>query len=151
VLSREHGQSGRIVRYAAGVAFVLVAAAFFFGGSAHAQAAVTYATACPTGDDSCLALAERLESIDAAVRALPTADYSTTLTAIDGKLAPPLSVTCDTTCASSATTATLSDDDHHRLDLMWWGVWALVGLALVSLIAAPWYRAWNYEGKLGRG
>jgi hypothetical protein len=152
VLSREHRrQSGRIAWYAAGVVFVLVAGAIFFGGSAQAQAAVTYTTTCPTGDDACLALAERLESIDAAVRALPTADYSPSLSAIEASLAPPLSVTCDTTCASSATTATLSDEDHHRLDLTWWGVWALVGLGFVSLIAAAWFRAWNIEGKLGHG
>jgi hypothetical protein len=73
------------------------------------------------------------------------------LDAITAALAAPVSVTCDATCASSATTATLSDDDHHRLDLMWWGVWALVGLAFVSIIAAPWYRAWGIEGKMGPG
>jgi hypothetical protein len=42
-------------------------------------------------------------------------------------------------------------DNAHRSDLAWWGVWALVGLAFVSLIAAPWWRAFNYEGKFGRG
>jgi hypothetical protein len=151
VFSGEHGQWGRIVRYAAGVVSVLVAGLIFFGGSERASASVTYTTTCPGGDAACLALAERLESIDAAVRSLPTADHSAALASIDGKLTGPLSVTCDATCASSATTATLSDEDHHRLDLAWWGVWALVGLAFVGLIAAPWYRAWNIEGKLGRG
>jgi len=29
----------------------------------------------------------------------------------------------------------LSGDDRERSDLMWWGMWALVGLALVQLIA----------------
>jgi hypothetical protein len=130
---------------------MLVACVASFGWPAQAHASVTYATTCPTGDDACLALAERLESLDAAVRALPVADHTAALASIDGKLTGPLSVTCDTTCASSATTATLSDEDHHRLDLMWWGVWALVGLAFVSIIAAPWWRAWNFEGKLGRG
>lgn len=42
-------------------------------------------------------------------------------------------------------------DSAHRSDLAWWGVWALVGLAFVGLIAGPWWRAFNYEGKLGRG
>jgi hypothetical protein len=76
---------------------------------------------------------------------------SAKLDAITAALAAPVSVTCDATCASSATTATLSDEDHHRLDLMWWGVWALVGLAFISIIAVPWYRAWGIEGKLGPG
>jgi hypothetical protein len=43
----------------------------------------------------------------------------------------------------------LSADDQHRLDLAWWGVWALVGLGLVALIAPLWYRAWRHEGALG--
>jgi hypothetical protein len=70
---------------------------------------------------------------------------------LDALLAGPLSITCDDTCATSTTEASLSDEDRHSFNLIWWGVWALVGLAFVSIIAAPWYRAWNIEGKLGRG
>lgn len=35
----------------------------------------------------------------------------------------------------------LSADDRIRLDYIWWGVWALVGLALVGFLAPRWYRA----------
>jgi hypothetical protein len=32
-------------------------------------------------------------------------------------------------------------------NLTWWGVWALVGLALVSLLAPMWHRAFGFEAK----
>lgn len=35
-----------------------------------------------------------------------------------------------------------------KLNLMWWGQWALVGLALVLIIAPQWYRAWGIERKI---
>jgi len=121
--------------------------------------AVEFTNDCPADDGgdtqetlaikaSCRATAERLEVLQTSIDAQ---DYSTVLASIDTKLDGPLTVTCDETCASSAVTATLGDEDHHRLDLTWWGVWALVGLAFVSLLATTWYRAWNIEGKLGNG
>ncbi|HEY8723502.1 MAG TPA: hypothetical protein VIL92_06535 [Gaiellaceae bacterium] len=47
--------------------------------------------------------------------------------------------------------AGLTVDDSHRLDLMWWGVWGVVGLLLVLVLAPFWRSAWGLEGKLGRG
>jgi len=47
--------------------------------------------------------------------------------------------------------AETADADSDRLDLAWWGTWALVGLVLVLLFAPSWFRAWGLEGKLGRG
>jgi len=44
-----------------------------------------------------------------------------------------------------------TDENRHRLDLAWWGTWALVGLLLILIIAPGWFRAWGFEGKLGRG
>lgn len=35
-------------------------------------------------------------------------------------------------------------DMAHRLDLIWWGIWGLVGLTLVLLIAPRWQRAWEF-------
>jgi hypothetical protein len=145
VLSREHRQSGRIAQ-----AVILAALAFALVGAAGIAAAPAGATV-PTWSNPCsgdidVAACERLTFIAETLDA-----HTATLGSIDGKLDGPLSVTCDETCASSATTATLSDEDHHRLDLTWWGVWALVGLGFVSLIAAAWFRAWNIEGKLGHG
>lgn len=39
--------------------------------------------------------------------------------------------------------ATLSADDQGRLDLLWWGIWGLVGLTLVLMVAGPWFRSWR--------
>jgi len=127
-------------------------------GAAPPPKAAEFTNDCPSDDGgdsqetlaikaSCRATAERLEALQTSIDAQ---DYATVLASIDGKLDSPLAVTCDETCVNSAVEATLSDEDHHRLDLMWWGVWAIVGLTLVLLIATPWYRAWNIEGKLGR-
>lgn len=41
------------------------------------------------------------------------------------------------------------DEQQTRLDLVWWGCWALVGLMLVLLLVDLWRRAWDFEGKLG--
>jgi hypothetical protein len=111
----------------------------------------TAAATVPTWTNPCsgdidVAACERLTFL------AETADAQLTATAeIDAKLDGPLSVTCDATCASSATTATLSTSDHDALNLTWWGIWALVGLMLVLLIADRWFKAWSYEGKLGNG
>lgn len=43
---------------------------------------------------------------------------------------------------------TLSADDAHRLDLVWWGVWGMLGLQLILIVAPRWYQAWAFEGKL---
>lgn len=39
-------------------------------------------------------------------------------------------------------------EDSQRLQLLWWGVWALVGLTLVLLIAPLFFRAWSFEAKI---
>lgn len=38
---------------------------------------------------------------------------------------------------------TLCMAQQERLDLVWWGVWAVVGLSFVQLIAAKWYSAFK--------
>lgn len=43
----------------------------------------------------------------------------------------------------------LSADDSNRLDLVWIGVWALVGLLLVGLVAQRFFSAFGLRGKLG--
>jgi hypothetical protein len=48
---------------------------------------------------------------------------------------------------NTANVVALDTEDSHRLDLVWWGLWGLVGLALVSMIAERWYRAWSIESK----
>ncbi|HEY8723492.1 MAG TPA: hypothetical protein VIL92_06485, partial [Gaiellaceae bacterium] len=52
--------------------------------------------------------------------------------------------------ATSAQAAALADSSH-RSDLLWQGIWAVVGLLLVVLLAPFWRSAWGLEGKLGRG
>ncbi|HWT45608.1 MAG TPA: hypothetical protein VN085_06565 [Vicinamibacterales bacterium] len=39
-------------------------------------------------------------------------------------------------------------DRDHRDDLMWQGVWALVGLTFVVSIAPRWFAAWSWESKV---
>lgn len=34
-------------------------------------------------------------------------------------------------------------DQQERLDLLWWGVWAIVGLLFVLIIAEAWFRSWK--------
>jgi hypothetical protein len=54
-------------------------------------------------------------------------------------------VTC-ATCGGGG--AGMTADDEHRLDLTWWGVWALVGVALVALVAPRFMAAWGWETKV---
>lgn len=50
-----------------------------------------------------------------------------------------------------STTVTLSPGDRERLDLNWWGVWALVGLVLVLMIAPAFLRVLDIRhGMSGR-
>lgn len=34
-------------------------------------------------------------------------------------------------------------DQQDRLDLIWWGAWAVAGLLLALLIAPLWLRTWR--------
>jgi len=45
----------------------------------------------------------------------------------------------------------LTQNEHDALNLVWYGVWALVGLMFILILAPVWFRAWGIEGKLGRG
>jgi hypothetical protein len=38
----------------------------------------------------------------------------------------------------------LDPDTTQRLDLTWWGIWALTGLTLVLLIAPAWRRVFRW-------
>jgi len=40
----------------------------------------------------------------------------------------------------------LGAEDQERLNLVWWGVWALVGLSLVALVAPRLHGAWSIRG-----
>jgi len=51
--------------------------------------------------------------------------------------------------SSGTTVATLSNEDHHRLDLSWWGTWAIVGLLLAQLIGFRFMRAIDNTRGLG--
>lgn len=39
-------------------------------------------------------------------------------------------------------------EEQVRLDLAWYGAWAIVGLLLVLIVVELWRRAWNFEGKI---
>lgn len=37
----------------------------------------------------------------------------------------------------------LSAEDSHKLDLVWWGVWGMLGLMLVLIMAPRWFRVFG--------
>jgi len=39
-------------------------------------------------------------------------------------------------------------DQQVRIDLVWYGTWATVGLILVLMVVDLWRRGWNFEGKI---
>jgi hypothetical protein len=80
---------------------------------------------CPPTDDACAALAARLDTVH------------TDLTALDSDL------TASAGAPVSGTVA-LDTDATQRLDLLWWGVWGLVGLTLVLIFAPAWRRAFQW-------
>jgi hypothetical protein len=59
------------------------------------------------------------------------------LTTLDGD------VTSGSSTPVSGTVA-LDSDATQRLDLLWWGVWGLVGLTLVLIFAPAWRRAFQW-------
>lgn len=123
----------------AAVFVVLVALGVFRVGQA---AAATYVNAChdaPADATSstdaaievrelnqaaaadCLAITERLAAIDARLEAMD-----------------------DATPGTAAQRVALSAPDRERLDLAWYGMWAVVGLLLVLLVSQKWYGAWRF-------
>lgn len=50
----------------------------------------------------------------------------------------------ESTDGFSAASGSFSADDENRLDLIWWGVWAIVGVMLWLVIANYWERAWEW-------
>lgn len=61
-----------------------------------------------------------------------------------------LAVSCSG-CSGGGGTTSLGTSDAQRLDLTWWGIWALVGFCFVAVAAYWWRGAWGLEGKWGRG
>lgn len=110
---------------------VLALLGLILAGGANAA---TYTNPCVATDPVC----ERLTAVVAAIEALPQTDteydYSTVLAAIDGNTAG--------TGEISGTVA-LSAADRERLDLSWWGVWAVGGLLLVVVLAPRWFAAFR--------
>jgi hypothetical protein len=83
--------------------------------------AATYTHDCPPADAGCLALAERLEQLDA-----------DTVANLPGPAGP------------ISGTVALSSDDADRLDLSSWGIWFLCGLTVCLLFASLWHRVWKF-------
>jgi hypothetical protein len=115
--------------------FALCLSVLAFGVWNSVAGAATYVHDCPSiADDltttstttsQCLAIAERVEQLDADVVASGGSPVSGTVA--------------------------LSPDDAHRLDLTWWAVWAYVGIALFALLMPLWVSAFGLEGKFRRG
>jgi hypothetical protein len=107
-----------------GSALALVAAFFMLGQAAGASAASVPSWGTPCSADIDVAACERLTYIASEIS---TIDDSTAATA--GNSGAPVSGTV-------ALDANASD----RLDLAWWGVWAVAGL-LLALIVAPMFTS----------
>lgn len=109
------------------VGFVLV---LLVADRTIAQAA-TYTNNCPGADASCIALAERLEATVLASENVLAAvqDVETAVAAGSGPVSG---------------TVALASDDRDRLDLAWWGMWALVGIMLAGLFAQKWHNSWRF-------
>lgn len=131
---------------------ILAAAVVFFAGLivvGIAQASPDpisgreYLTACPSADESCLALAERLEWVDNAIQqgALSQADIATVLYA---HLDPDEDdVITAYEVGGGGGETTLAENDHDALNLIWWGQWATVGLLFVLILAPRWFTAFR--------
>jgi len=114
-------------------------------------AALEYTNECPADDGgdsqetlaikaSCRAQVERLEELHADLASLETeleTQGAAIVSAVEG--------------IEPGGDGGLTQPEHDALNLTWWGVWAIVGLTLVGLVVPYWWRAWNFEGKLGRG
>jgi hypothetical protein len=122
------------------IALTLLAGAAIAVAFALPAGAATYTLTCPTADDSCKALAERLEAQVAATEA-----NGVKLDAANTKLdAITAAVGSDPGTTEVAGVVALSDDDASRLDLAWWGVWLVAGFLLVLIAAPMWERAWRF-------
>jgi hypothetical protein len=77
---------------------------------------------------NCAALAERLETVYGGIASLDER-----LAALD-----------DAAPGTAAQRVALAAADRQRLDLMWWGMWGLVGLTLVLLFSSKWHSAWRF-------
>jgi hypothetical protein len=52
------------------------------------------------------------------------------------------------TCERTQYLSDRIDNQSDQLDLAWQGIWALVGLTFVLLLAPVWNKAWGMAGKL---
>jgi len=118
--------SGAKLHLRVGLFFAVVGVCFLLPGAASATPTYTHdcSDAAVWDIDSCERLTYIAEQTDVMVAALAAMQTSVDLV------------------------ATHQTEDRHRLDLIWWGAWALVGLVFVGLIAERWYRAWGIEGKV---
>jgi hypothetical protein len=103
------------------IALVVVVAALVGSGVASAAPVPTFTTACTDPAVVEPDLCERLDYI------------ASELSAID-----------DNTASGGTSSVALSPDDQTRMDLTWWGVWAVAGLVLVLLIAPDFRSSWRF-------
>lgn len=52
------------------------------------------------------------------------------------------------TCERTQYLSDRIDNQSDQLDLVWGGIWALVGLSLVGMLAPVWWKAWGMDKKL---
>lgn len=105
--------------------------------AASAGTPAAWDNACPAAEASC----ERLSFIAAELQrqgVLQRGYYDPLVTGSGTAYVAPSTATQ----AVSGTVA-LSDSDRERLDLAWWGSWALVGLVFVLILAPRWFAAFR--------
>ncbi len=100
------------------------------------------AASCPVGDEACIAITERLDEIGAGIAALPQTDVENDYALILDTIATNTENVPNGSQEIAGTVA-LSESDRERFDLGWYGVWAIVGLLLVLMIAPRFTSALN--------
>jgi hypothetical protein len=102
------------------------------------------ATSCPSGDEACAAITERLDSIGLGIAALPTTDAEYDYAQVLAEISTNTANVPNGEQAVSGVVA-LGADDADRLDLIWVGIWLLAGLTIGTWFASKvWgeFRQW---------
>jgi hypothetical protein len=127
--------------------YVVVAGAFalwFFGAGVETAFGATYTVDCatapppsPPGEITDDAIETRNQRIEDAQNCAALAERLETLVALTEAAA-------DTAPGTAAQRVALSTADRNRLDLSWWGVWAVVGTAWALMLAPMFQRAFRW-------
>jgi hypothetical protein len=151
MVSWDHsGQGGSVSRRALLVALgigVWVLLMLWLASPGYAALEPPFDNACPdpVTDATGAALCERLEAIYDTETQLRVGLVNNGLDVwVRNDSGEPVPVTGGSSGPSEISgTVALSQDDRDRMDLSWWGTWALVGLMFVLIVAPRWFSAFR--------